>query len=469
MTPSKYQQAIYDFVKNGTGHGVVRGVAGCGKTSTNIRALNYVDPFMSSIFLAFNKHIADELKGRGVDNASTFHKLGKGNIQAAFPKAKFNQYKVFDILDDLKVNYDDKPTVARLVSLAKSNLIDGSLDSINSLIDVSSTIQVDYDRQDEIAGIAHKAFHKSVENKSKFDFDDMIYWPAVDIVPCQKFDFIFVDEAQDLNKAQITMAEKTCNGRMLIIGDPWQSIYAFRGAFIGIMDYMQHKLDAMELPLTISYRAPQSVVELVNDRFPEIVFEGWEQAEEGMIVSTVNQCMIDNIRPGDGAICRTNAPLVRPCFELIRQGIKANILGRDIGKGLISLVKRRERLKRTTDLGRLLKELYVYFDNERDKLSKIDAQGRINTLKDQIDTIVAISDGCDTIQELKVKINSTFSDKAKGVVFSSIHKAKGLEWNRIWIIKPSLMPHPMSKDLQQERNIEYVAITRTKDELYFVE
>ena len=470
MQPSQYQKNIYNFVEKSSGHGIVQGVAGCGKTTTNIQALDHVDVFASSVFLAFNKHIATELKSRGVNSARTFHSLGRANIVSALPDIKdnFNQYKVFDILDKLNVNQDNKPTIASLVSLMKSNLSDGSLSQINQLIEVSSSLNIDVSQQSKFAAIAQKAFEQCNQDHTQYDFDDMIYWSATGIVPCQQFDFIFVDEAQDLNKAQITMAEKTCVGRMLIIGDPWQSIYAFRGAFVGIMDYMQQKLDATQLPLSISYRAPMSVVELVNQRFPNIKFEAWEQAKEGMIISTDNSCMLDHIQPGDGAICRTNAPLIKPCFELIRQGVKATILGRDIGRGLVSLIKRREKLKRTTDLPQLIKELYIYFDNEKAKLEKINAQNRINTLQDQIDTIVAISDGCITIPELKLKIEATFNDNAEGVVFSSIHKAKGLEWDRVWIIKPSLMPHPMSNDIQQERNIEYVAITRTKNELYFV-
>ena len=57
------------------------------------------------------------------------------------------------------------------------------------------------------------------------------------------------------------------------------------------------------------------------------------------------------------------------------------------------------------------------------------------------------------------------------MITSTIHKAKGLEKDNIWILRPELMPHPMAKsaaDKQQEINLCYVAITRAKKTLNYV-
>jgi hypothetical protein len=69
---SPLQQDIFDFVQSGHGNAIVEAVAGSGKSTTIVEALKRVKG--SSIFLAFNKSIADELKSRGV-NARTFHSL----------------------------------------------------------------------------------------------------------------------------------------------------------------------------------------------------------------------------------------------------------------------------------------------------------------------------------------------------------------------------------------------------------
>jgi len=76
------------------------------------------------------------------------------------------------------------------------------------------------------------------------------------------------------------------------------------------------------------------------------------------------------------------------------------------------------------------------------------------------------------VDELVHKIEGLFSDEIEGVVCSSVHRAKGLEADRVFIIRRDLMPHPMAQspwELVQEKNLEYVAITRSKNELIFVE
>lgn len=470
--PSAYQQAIFDFVKDDDGHGIVQACAGSGKTTTNIKALKYVKSGSDSIFLAFNRHIANELSSRGVECASTFHSLGKAAIIATLPKARFDQYKNYNILDGIgRISYDNKAIVNRIIGLLKGNLLRPSMDNALNIINEFSSIHVDWDDQEYIAELSIDVMRAGIRDHNTYDFDDMIYWPATDKVSPMPADFVFVDEAQDLNKAQIQMAEKISQQRMLLIGDQNQSIYAFRGAFVGIMDYMQDRLQATSLPLSISYRAPKVVVKLVNQLFSYITFEPSPNAIEGSFQDISISEFLELVQPGDGIICRTNAPLVEPCFALIRKGIKATILGRDIGKGLIGLVNKRAKLNRTQNLDDLIRELRTYFNNERRKLDAANKQAKIATLEDQIETIIAISEDCPTIQELKDKIQATFSDNSAGIVFSSVHKAKGLEWDRVFILRPNLMPHPMAKsdtDKQQENNIKYVAITRTKQDLYYV-
>ena len=93
-------------------------------------------------------------------------------------------------------------------------------------------------------------------------------------------------------------------------------------------------------------------------------------------------------------------------------------------------------------------------------------------LEDKRDTIEALSDGCQTVAGLEQRIAQVFSDDQAGVVFSTVHKFKGGEAEKVYILEPGLMPHPRASqawEMVQERNLRYVAITRSKQELYFVE
>ena len=125
--PSQYQQDIYDFVENGSGHGVVYGVAGCGKTVTNVKSLELVPKTAKTKYAAFNKHIERDISSKAPDciEVSTFHKWGLNNIRNMYPKVQIKKYKVHAIIDDLSPKIDDdlKSDTVKAVSLLKGNLL----------------------------------------------------------------------------------------------------------------------------------------------------------------------------------------------------------------------------------------------------------------------------------------------------------------------------------------------------------
>ncbi len=93
-------------------------------------------------------------------------------------------------------------------------------------------------------------------------------------------------------------------------------------------------------------------------------------------------------------------------------------------------------------------------------------------MTDKKDCLVVLSEGCDTYDAVKLKIDSIFTDDEYGVVFSTVHKAKGLEAETVFILEPGLLGNTKrcrtDEQAQQEKNLEYVAITRAMRELIFV-
>ncbi len=72
---------------------------------------------------------------------------------------------------------------------------------------------------------------------------------------------------------------------------------------------------------------------------------------------------------------------------------------------------------------------------------------------------------------MKKLILSLFSDTKAAIWLSTIHRAKGLEANRVFFLNPSQVPHPkavMDWEKVQEMNCKYVALTRAKQTLFFV-
>lgn len=484
--PSQYQQAIFDWIEKTNDRSgkdvdalVVEALAGSGKTTTAVELMKLIPTSQKVAFVAFNVHIKDALaaktKAMGITNAkvTTYHGLGLIGCYRAFSdgliiddEGKKLQALLENTLDK-QTHRHIYPVIRQIVTLVKATLVgtdDASLDELESRYG----IEMNGDKE-----IIHEAvriiIQRSAENTKIVDFDDMVWLPVWHNISMPKYDVIIIDEAQDTNKAQVALALMSvkANGRIIAVGDRNQSVYGFRGADVDSIPTIIDTLHADVLPLSITYRNPKSVVNMVNGRFPQIPLQAAEWAKDGQIQNISSNAASGMWIEGDMILCRTNAPLVSYAFELIRRNVKAVIRGRDIGQGLMALVRKME-CQEVTDL---LAKLNEYRSKEVAKLMESDKTMQAQSLGDKVDTIIALCDGIDDTLSLEGKIDSIFSDDKEGVVFSSIHRAKGLEAERVFILHPELMPHPMAKqpwERGQEDNIEYVALTRTMDQLYFV-
>ena len=469
--PSKYQEQIFTWALNARPgeNAVVMALAGTGKTTT----LEWLYPMLSGsvCFLTFNKSIADELKTRLPGcNVRTYHSCGLNLISRSFGNVFRDMDRNFKVMKDYlgwdTARYLQAP-VKKLVSMVKNNLTD---DTDNTLLELSYHYGIELNGdQNTIFETTRYLLDTAKRNVKVIDFDDMIWLPNVLDLRGETFNWILVDELQDTNKAQSELIYRISNkdSRIIGVGDSNQSIYQFRGANSNAMQEFIDRWSAVTLPLSITYRNPMKVVELVHTKFPEIPLEAKPGVLDGIVENIPYAKAINQFVDGDMVLCRVNADLVAPCFALIRQGIKAVIRGRDIGSGLVALIK---KLK-TDSLSLLLEKLVEYRDLEVNKLINADKEMAAQGVIDKVDTIIALGDGLVYTDDLINRIQEVFSDDKIGVTFSSIHRAKGLEAERVWILRPDLMPHPRAKkewEAQSEKNLIYVAITRSKSELYFV-
>ena len=485
FVPSEYQQAIFDYVTGWSADShkaalVVQAVAGSGKTTTQVELFKLLPPDLDSVYVAFNSHIAKELKCRLPDgaNARTYHSLGLQAVRRAFPDVQVDNDKVKWVLkgripDRLKFTIH---STKRLVSVFKANL----LTDVDYRLARDAALEYDIDLYDERGGTnirdliiknAIYALEQAPLEMAWVDFDDMVYLPVImDSIPIEQHTFLAIDEVQDTNLPQLYLAMMSIvdNGMILGVGDKFQSVYRFRGADSHAMGRLTNALNADTLPLSLSYRCPKAVGDLVNKKFPEIDFHVLDNALDGAVKTISNCQIVDIAQDGDMILCRVNADLVPTVFQFLRRGIKATIRGRSIGKNLVSLIKKMKADNLQTFFQRLQ-------DWEYKKINTLVAAGKhhkIPEVYDKVKTIFALADGANTVQELIDRCNTLFSDERVGITLSTVHKAKGLEAQNVFILRPDLLPHPAAKsdvDRQQERNIEYVAYTRAKENLYFVE
>jgi len=484
-TPSKYQSNIYNWITNSTGNAIVQAVAGSGKTTTIVEASKLIPKDKKSIFVAFNKAIATELRGRLPLNVEvkTLHAFGLSLFrQNTTIQTKVDNDKIFELIrqtlidnnySDQEVDFSEKISVLKkLIPLIKAYYIDYTqYEPINNLM-----IEKGFDSElDDITfDIIKKVIDKCKTMIEKIDFDDMIWIPVVNNYKSTIYDWVFVDEQQDLNKIQFELIKKMCgpNTRVIGVGDEKQSIYAFRGADTNSMKNFKDYFDATELPLSICYRCPKTHIELAKELVPTI--EAFDGNEDGLIENIGLDQSIELMQNKDLVLSRTNAPLIKIAFKLIRSNKKAIVKGRDIGKGLITLINR----YKVYNLEDLENKITKYKELQEKKLDLIlqDAydKRKKNSLVQNIDsceTLLALIENVESIDELKSKIETIFSDMNEGIICSSVHKAKGLETDNTFIINYELMPHPMAKteeELDQEMNIKYVALTRAKKTMRFI-
>lgn len=487
FSPSPYQAAVFDFITSGSGSAIIEAVAGSGKTTTIVHAVKKIPSNQSVLMLAFNKNIAEELTQRiNLPNVEvkTFHSLGFSAYRSIHgTKVKMDNNKLSRLIDDLVSNSDLSGAelagigyISRLVKLGKSmgigtQILDNTEDNWLHLIDHHDIGSMDGIDLAPIIPICQEILFRSNNIKTIIDFDDMIYMPVVQNLRFKKYDWVFVDEAQDTSQTQrwILNALMKPSSRLVAVGDPCQAIYGFRGADSTSLAGIKSDFNCTTLPLSISYRCSKSVVTEAQKWVNHI--EASPSAQEGSVTSLekINEEVFDR---SDAILCRNVAPLVKMAYSLISRGTPINMLGRDIGKGLITLIKS----MRAKDVSDLNTKLSDWSDAEINRISsKSGNEGKIEAINDKVDCIqifISQSPAGTTIPQIIQKIESFFSDEANGnITLATCHKSKGLEWDKVFILdRHRFFPKWATKDWmqEQEKNLVYVAYTRAKNDLVFI-
>jgi len=483
---SDQQNAIFDWFSAGalgkcrSRNLVVRARAGTGKTTTILEAINYA-PEQKILLCAFNKKIATEL-GAKLRNpfacAKTLHGVG-----FSFILRNWNGVKVDDergIRLARRVLGDSSPDAMilltkRLAAIAKSG---GPNPTLADMVDFAYTFDICPDETweqdgwtvERIAVAALQVLDLAAQRDGTIDFDDMVWVPTRNLWVRGTYDLVVIDEAQDMNESQLLLAQGVCKkgGRVAVVGDDRQAIYAFRGADSSSIDRLKKELNAEELGLTITYRCPSLVVDLARTLVPD--FMAGPSNPKGSLLQLPATKLVETAKPGAFILSRKNAPLVGVCLSLLKMGKRAKINGKDIGKNMLSIVK---KLKATT-IVQFLTKLQAWEDRTIKHLlatKKKSAEARIQIVEDQADTLRALAEGLRGMKELEARITDLFTEVAGGdgsaVVCSSVHRSKGLEADQVFVLESTL--YPGGQRGMEEQNIHYVAITRAKKELFIVQ
>lgn len=472
---SDEQNAIFAWFATGSGNLLVQARAGTGKTTTIKQAFSHAPESGRLLYAVFNKKNQREAQEKITDGrveVRTLHSLGFLFIKKTWPASQPDDFVESARLDLVSPGLPEEVSAAviKLVGFCK-NLTVG-LPDINEIlsigdarnISVSDEMEKDFPpaRVAELArSVMKESFEKDVMNR--VSFNDMVWLPVAAGWVKPMFDLVVVDESQDMNMPQLMMAERASKGRICVVGDDRQAIYGFRGAATDGMHLMKQRLNAAQLGLTVTYRCPKSVVAVAAQIVPD--YSAAPSAPEGEILDMSLTEAVNGLVVGDAVLSRLNAPLMGIALRLLRDGTPARIEGRDIGKQLVGMV-RKLRAKSVPDF---LKKLDAWSRKQTDRAIAAggkNMQSKCETIADQRATLVAVSENCANVSDIENKITSLFEDsdsaKRPAVVCSSVHKAKGLEWNKVCLVEDTFKNRTSGGE---ESNIYYVAVTRAKKTL----
>lgn len=515
ITLSPEQQAILDYMQNPSSKALaVSARAGTGKTFVITYLAGQLPKRKSEIYCAFNRSIVDEVRPKFEGTSvtpKTFHSMGYGSLKkelrAKDLKPDSNKYReiaekwlddnellrqlITDLVtedapeDPVKALRDAFKDVARLceklMHFLRVKLIDWEdTAGLQGLIEIYGLNETEFmEIEPEVVRGIPEMMMKAEALLRKdiwLDFTDMIYWVVRWDLKIWQYDRIYVDEAQDLSPMQRSMVKKALRsgGEIIIVGDPKQAIYAFSGADSDSFLLTVQAFNAHILPLTVTRRCGRIIAHHASKLVPD--FRALPENERGKIIYIDEDRMAAHAQEGDLIICRTKAPLVAACFELLAENKPATILGSEIGRAFIS---RLEKIAEQAgyDFAMLEQHLEAAENKEKAKFVKRKDEAGAEGVKDIYEAIrVIISNNtiATSIQDHIDKIDELFKAEARNqtITLCTGHKAKGLEADRVFLLQPQNMPffHPKMNEesLKQEDNLYYVAITRAKKELVYL-
>lgn len=462
------QLAIFDAViEQPQQHFLIRALAGTGKSTLLKQVVTeFVHESVAPadvLVLAFNKIIAGEMTSKLPKGfrASTFHSAGFSVLRSHSPYASVDSRgeKVFQAIKSIKGTYGYIARIKELVSWAK-NTMTLDRDALEKVAAQKGLADENKSAWD-LASIALEVVERSAENCDLVDFDDMIFLPVYHDMRGRTYKHLLIDETQDLNKTQRGMIDLLLHkeGRIIAVGDQNQAIYSWRGAGRNVMNDMQAEFEACVMPLTIGYRCGRKITAVAQEIVPD--YKAHENNGEGDVQHAND---LDKVQPGDMIIARTNAAGLQAWKTLTEQGIPASIRGKDLAKTLEKMIKS-AKVKTCT-------QLRAWLATKSDALKKVADETEdyedYKQFQDYADCLHALSVDAEQVSQVLSKLDAIFRDgskKAQTAVITTVHKAKGLEADRVWVCAPTFR----RGETQEEENLWYVAVTRAKKLLVIVD
>ena len=471
MTPTSEQANILKALQSTNDNLIINALAGTGKTST-LQLIEKASTRQPILYLAFNRRIADEAskKFNGTTSVRTLNGLGHRVWQKTqsqrlvlAPKKTQDIYKAiiaampkgvqpicheayWDVIEGVSkakiVGYIPEGTYTHVKALASKEEFIKTLDEVPDsltcdLIDATLTESI---KQSYLGTI---------------DFADQIYMPTLFGGTFPSFPLVLGDEAQDFSPINHKLLRRVVgrNTRLCAVGDPWQSIYAFRGAVQSGMEKIGERFNCTGFPLSLSFRCPEAIV---NHVLPHVPHFRW--TKPGGKVEVLKDLELEEIKDDCAILCRNNAPLYHLALRLLRQGRSVSVAGSELGPKILSIM--RKFGDDTLNQAGVLACIESWLNEKAAKGSK--------SAGDTAECMRVFASYGTTLGGALAYAKKLFESEGTIRLLTG-HKAKGLEWPLVYHLDPWLIGKHAKSNKEQEANLSYVISTRAQETLYEID
>lgn len=459
--PTSEQSHILSLTTSTSANLLINAYAGTGKTTT-LELLERATSTRPILYLVFGSKNAEDARKRmlsttTVRTANAFgHRVWASSINKALKVDPKKTATILRGIIDETPKRDQGPIwdsyweVIHGVGMAKSlgYVPEGKFPAAKRLVGQAAFHSSLEESPDDLtADLIDAVLTRSITAAyaGNIDYNDQVYMPGLFGGTFPRFPLVLVDEAQDLNPVNHALLDRAIRHRAIFVGDPWQSIYGFRGAVQGGMAKLAEKFSTTPADLSVSFRCPQAVVEAARWRVPN-----FKWIKEGGHVETLRELQANDLPDEASILCRNNAPLFRVAMQLLVAGRSVQVAGSDIGPKLIGILKRLgpEDLSQAS----VLSAIDDWLAEKTDKGS--------TTAGDLADCMKVFAQHGSSLSTAIKYAEHLFAQKGT-IRLMTGHKAKGLEFETVYFLDPWLC-----KDNEQDLNLRYVIQTRSMNNLF---